>query len=530
LKPFVRIAWIALLAHLLAVAAPAQQAPAGLGQTLVVLPFENASKAPGLEWIGEAFPEIMGQRLAAASSLYVLPRQDRVYAFDRLGIPASARPSMATLLRLGEEMDVDYLVLGRYTYDGQTFTAAAQLLDLKKLHLSPEIRQSGPLPKLLDIQLQLTWELLRQVEPLQIVSRNSFIQSAPPVRLDALEKYIRGVIAPDAASRIRDLNDAVRLNPTYTPALLALARTYYDSRDYSKAASWYARVPTGDDAALEAQFYLGMSLFYAGDYAHAQNAFQFVAERLPLTEVLNNLGVVADRRGQKTAADYFQRAALADASDPDYRFNLAVALYKSGDGAGAAKQLRDALAIRPDAEAKSFLEQVNAGPASGKKVPLERIKSNYDEASFRQLALEVENVNETRLAKSDARTHANFHVQHGRQMLAQDLLIVAEKDFREAVTLDPSNAAAHAGMARVLELTSDRAGARGEASTSLRLTPNAEAFLVLARLDMNDNKPEAAGASVDKALQLEPANADAQALKSAIAAKLAEKAQPLRNP
>jgi len=277
---------------------------------------------------------------------------------------------------------------------------------------------------------------------------------------------------------------------------------------------------------------------------HAQAAFDFVATRLPLTEVYNNLGVVAGRRGLKSATEYFQRAVQADPGDADYHFNLGVALARAGETSAAAKQLRLGLEVRPtDAEAKAFLAQLIAGgganagtaanggkvPATG-KLPLERIKSNYDEASFRQLALEIENQTETRLANTDARTHANFHVQHGRTMLTENLLTVAEADFREAVLLDPANSGAHAGLARVLELTSDAVGARAEAKSSLQLQPNVDAFLVLARLDLHDNKAQAAGESVDKALQLEPANAAAQALKSAIAAKLAERAQPLRNP
>jgi len=54
-------------------------------------------------------------------------------------------------------------------------------------------------------------------------------------------------------------------------------------------------------------------------------------------------------------------------------------------------------------------------------------------------------------------------------------------------------------------------------------------LLVLARLDLRDNKAEAAAQHVDRALQLEPSNASALALKRAVAAKLAEKAQPLPN-
>ena len=48
-------------------------------RTLIILPFENASKVPGIEWIGEAFSEVVGQRLNSAH-VYVISRDDRVAA------------------------------------------------------------------------------------------------------------------------------------------------------------------------------------------------------------------------------------------------------------------------------------------------------------------------------------------------------------------------------------------------------------------------------------------------------------------
>jgi Flp pilus assembly protein TadD len=106
----------------------------------------------------------------------------------------------------------------------------------------------------------------------------------------------------------------------------------------------------------------------------------------------------------------------------------------------------------------------------------------------------------------------------------------AENEFREAISLDANNADAHAGLARALESKPDHIAARAEANTALRLRPFAEPLLVLARLDLSDNKMETAAESVNRALQLEPSNGSALALKRAIAAKLAEKAPPLPNP
>src|SRR5271165_4064149 len=131
-------------------------------QTLIVMPFENQSNAPGLEWISETFPEVLSQRMAS-SRLYLTSRDDRSYAFDHVGVPVSVHPSRATIYRVAEQMDADYVVLGSYNFDGNTFSATAQLLDMKKLHLYPAAQSSGALANLIDIQTALAWELLKQM-------------------------------------------------------------------------------------------------------------------------------------------------------------------------------------------------------------------------------------------------------------------------------------------------------------------------------------------------------------------------------
>ena len=156
---------------------------------------------------------------------------------------------------------------------------------------------------------------------------------------------------------------ALKLNPGYTAAMVQLGRTYYDAHEYESAALWFARVPKDDPAAGEASFLLGLSEFYRGNFEKAFSAFNSLAARLPLTEVYNNMGVAEARRGRRAAAvEYFSKALNADPNDADYRFNLAVALFKNGDSAGAARQLREELQQRPtDGEAKSLLDMINRG-------------------------------------------------------------------------------------------------------------------------------------------------------------------------
>jgi Flp pilus assembly protein TadD/TolB-like protein len=497
-------------------AAAAAQSASSISRTLLILPLENSSKASGIEWIGESFPEVLGDRMASPT-VYVVSRADRSYAFDRAGIPANIHPSHATLFRIGEELDADYLVFGQYSYDGHTFTAEAQLLDLKAMRLQPPITESGPLTSLFAIETALAWDLTRSISPDFSVRREAFMQVSAPTRLDAFENYIRGITAADRTEKIRRLREALKADPAYTQAMMQLARTYFSGHNYDAAASWFTRVPHSDPAAREASFYAGLAYFYSGDCEKAAASFGYLASLFALTEVYNNLGVTAACRNKnKDALEYFQKAVQADDHDPDYRFNLAVELDKSGDAAAAARELREAVQLRPsDAEAELFLEALGKG--SPGHPPAERIKRNYDESSFQQMQLEIRNAAEVRLAKSDAATHAAWHVQHGHELLRQNFVSEAGQDFREAISLDPANAGAHAGLAVVLEAGNDRGGARREATAALRLKPLAEAYLVLARLDWSDHKADSAAQNVDRALALDPASAAAAELKRTIA-------------
>ena len=506
-------------------------------QTLMVVPFENQSAAPGLEWISEAFPEVLSQRMAS-SLMYVINREDRTYAFDHSGIPQTVVPSRATIYRVAEQMGADYVVMGRYTFDGKIFTATAQLLDMRKLHLFPPVDSSGPLTSLIDLQTALAWQLLQQMPQHSAMPRDQFLKAFPPIRLDAFENYIRGTLAASYSQRIHYFHDALKLNPSYTLAMMQLGKTYFDNREYESAAVWFARVPKTDPVAGEATFLLGMSEFYRGNFDKAFAAFSYLSTRVPLTELFNNMGVSEARRGHRApAVEYFSKAVNADPNDADYRFNLAVALFKNGDSAGAARQLKEELQQRPtDGEAKTLLDMINRGvpppmqstttvagnallPTAQPRLPLERIKRNYDEASYRQLQMEIENFDEARLAKVDAPTRAAYHLQRAQQLLAQSMVAEAEAELRQAIAAYPNDVVAHAQLALLLEKKGDVVNARSEAQTSIRLKPNVDALLVLARLDLKQNQVQAAAGDVDRALAIEPANSAAQALKRDVASR-----------
>jgi len=289
--------------------------------------------------------------------------------------------------------------------------------------------------------------------------------------------------------------------------------------------------------AREANFYLGLAAYSHGDFAKSESAFQFVAARLPLAEVYNNLGVVAARRGQKKAVDYFERAIQNDPSEPDYHFNLGVTLTQAGDRAGAARELHTALDRRPnDAEAKMLLDSLTPPPggivpgSANSKTPLERIKRNYEEDAFRQMTMQMGSWAEQQFVRSDPRAHARFHLELGKELLAHGFTTEAEAEFQHAAAVDPSSTAPLTALAEDYDARGHALEARAQAEAALRIRESAEAYLILARLDLKENRIEAAAQNINRALQLEPGNPAGQDLKRTLAAKLAEKAQPLSQP
>ena len=507
------------------------QSHPGPGQIILIVPFENQSKAPGLEWIGDSFPELLQERLDSPS-LYVVPREDRLRAYDRVGIPVHLRASRATVYRIAEQLDVDYVLLGQYSFDGRTFLSRAQLLDMRREHLLPEMTESGPLTQLIEIETGLAWDVLHSLHPELASSRQEYVAHAAPIRLDAFENYIRGVIAPTAPEQIRYLREAVRVNPAYPEALLQLGEACYREHDFAEAISWLARIPENESQSGEANFYLGLAAYSRGEFTQAASAFNAVAARLPLTEVYNNLGVVADHRDARAALEYLQKAVADDPNEPDYHFNLAIVLSQTGDAAGAARQLREDLNLHPsDSEAKTLLDALSTASAvqgsqgrsaANLKLSPLRLRTNYEENRFRLLALKIDAAAEQRLAKTDPRTHSRFHSSRGDQLLRQGFLAEAEREFREAISLNPANADGHAGLASVLESENNFTGARSEAEEALRWRQFAEPLVVLARLDLRDNRPEVAAEEVDRALRLEPNDASAQELKRTLAARLGQ--------
>ncbi|HTS64904.1 MAG TPA: tetratricopeptide repeat protein [Candidatus Acidoferrales bacterium] len=372
-------------------------------ETALVLPFFNHSKSANMDWIGEGIAESVKDTLASEGML-VLERDDRLEAYRRLSLRPGAELTHASILKLGVSVDAANVIYGYFELlppDGAnpgskgSLRITARIINVKHSQQGSPYSELGALEDLATLEAHLGWQTLRSLRPKDTPDERQFMQARPSVRLDAVESYVRGLLAASAEQRHHFFTQAARLDEHYSQPCFELGKTYWEKKDYKVAAGWLERVSRTDPHYFEARFFLGLSRYLGGDPKGAEECFEQVAAVLPLNEVYNDLGAAqAQRQDFAAAAANFQKALSGDDTDPDFHFNLGVALWRNGKYREAAESFRAALARSSgDSEATVLLGRClkSDGPRPGEARPegKPRLKTNYEESAFRQLQAEL---------------------------------------------------------------------------------------------------------------------------------------------
>jgi tetratricopeptide (TPR) repeat protein len=368
--------------------------------TVLVLPFFNLSDSSNLDWIGESFAETIRESLTAQGVL-TLSREDRQEALRRLSIRPYALLTRASVIKIAESLDAGQVIFGQYSLPsgtppskGGSLRVNSRILDLKRIKQGPELVEQGVLEDLAAIETHLAWQVAKALRPKTAPSEEDFRRAWPPVRVDAIENYIRGLLAASSEQKHHFFTQAARLDARFSQPCFQLGRLHTQKKEYRAALGWLERVDRADSHYFEAQFLLGICRYYTGNYAGAEASFRLVSESVPLNEVFNDLGVAQSRQNGPQTVNSFRKAIDGDAADPDYHFNLGYALWKRGQFDAAAESFRSALDRKPgDTDATLMLGRClrKRGPRPGdpKNDGLERLKLNYEETAYRQLKAEL---------------------------------------------------------------------------------------------------------------------------------------------
>jgi tetratricopeptide (TPR) repeat protein len=372
-------------------------------ETALVLPFFNQSKAANLDWVGESIAESVRDSLASEGAL-VLGREERLEAYRRLSLRPGADLTHASIFKIGVSLDASKVVYGSYEFiaadPGNTqskgsLRITARVLDVKGSRQGKQFSEVGSLEDLGTLQNHLGWQTLTAINPKKAPDERTFMAARPAVRLNAVESYVRGLLATSAEQRHRYFTQAARIDDHYSQPCFQLGKAAWEQKDYRVAATWLERVARTDPHYLEAQFFQALSKYSNGDLKAAEQSFQTVVASVPLNEAFNNLGVVQAQRGDYTSAiASFRKALEGDDADPDYHFNLGAALWRAGQYNNAAESFRAVLARKSDdSEATEMLgramKQQGPRPGETRQEGKPRVKTNYEEQAYLQLQAEL---------------------------------------------------------------------------------------------------------------------------------------------
>src|SRR5262245_14047380 len=226
-------------------------------RTVLIFPFENVSGDRSLDWLGEGISELFVEKLQFEPGTYVFPRDERLAAYEKLGIPETTLASRATQLKIGWEIGADKIIVGRFSGTADDFKISAHAVDMELSRASEEVTVRG---KLQDI-MSLTAELGAKMNmggPTTVSHPQS-----------AFENYVRGLLSPDPMKQVSFLETAIRQDPEYVPAVLALGHVYHLERDFANSNKSLQKVTRLGPELVQAQFLMGLNYFYLGDYARS---------------------------------------------------------------------------------------------------------------------------------------------------------------------------------------------------------------------------------------------------------------------
>lgn len=360
--------------------------------TVMVMPFENRSDRNEFNWVGESVADSLTS-LLKVPGLNVISNDERKLLQQRMRIPLTTLPSLATSLKLARSGNASLLISGKYNIIPASKDVAAKItLNAKLIRVEEgtflseefpdgsrktrEIDLFDALGNLQTVQGQLAYQILYQRDKALPFSQNQFIEMANKVPAKAFEAYTKGLLTDDdPKSRENYFKNAMRIfaeersGEVYDAAALELGHLFFNRNDNNQAIQYFSQIPESSSNYAESAFYTGLIYWKEKNYEQAIAVLGPLAEELQMTSVSNTVGAIAIGASRTTKKDmaksskfmadglaFLRKAAASTEDDTSSKFNYGLGLMLQEDYKAAAESMRPVLAGNPrDGEAHFLL-------------------------------------------------------------------------------------------------------------------------------------------------------------------------------
>ncbi|HET7841863.1 MAG TPA: hypothetical protein VFM21_09670, partial [Terriglobia bacterium] len=323
--------------------------------SLAVLPFENLSGDPEMDYLSEGITDIMINNLSQIRKLRVAPR-GVIMRYKGREVPAETAAA---------ELNVRAVLSGRVTQRGDNLIVGAELLDVAKTAQIWGARYTRKVSDLLALQEEIASEIS---DKLRMELSDEFKKPAagkPAYDKDAYQLYLKALYfsnkwsPQDLKKAIEFARQAIELDPSVAPAHATMAMSYAMLGFYGmmpprealpRARSAALRAIAIDDGVSEAHAALALTyIFYDWDWANGEREAKRAIEANPnlaFAHLADSVWpIVLGKFEQATVAQ--QRALDLDPLSPANNLVLGAWLMFARKYDRAIEQLRKAVELDP---------------------------------------------------------------------------------------------------------------------------------------------------------------------------------------
>jgi tetratricopeptide (TPR) repeat protein len=519
---------------------------------ILVMPFENRSQLGEYNWIRESFVILMADVLDVPG-IVILSTDERNIAFEKLRLSPNDILTRAVMIRVAETAQANLALIGEFDIGGEkentTIAITARLIETQEGRLvgNKVFNFSGPLSNLQDMQGQLAWNILYVRNSMLPYTKDQLVRKATSIPPRAYESLVKAVQTQDPKLREGFLRRSIQEYESegnggrYAQAIYELGLLNYRQSNFAEAINLLKDLRKEDPFYAESLFYLGLAAYRAGDNNEAIAAFTRLVEMMPMVEIFNNTGAMMLAKGDNANALTMLRRAVANApNDPLYRFNYGYALWRNQNYEEAVQHLRVTVKANPrdgaalfllakclaatgqqaeaeqvDNEAKRNLESYAKWAVAPDRIPLLiRMKQEFNRAAFYQLERKQQNVPKGPTAQQISQRQS---LDRARQLIIDNKDAEAMNDLQRVLATEATNAEAHFLRGIIFYRRGETESAISALQSSVSWNPRLiEAHVALGRLYLGRGDRALALAHSKQALEIDPQNRDAIALKQQI--------------
>ena len=323
--------------------------------SVAVLPFANVGNDESTEYLSDGISDSIINSLSESPGLKVIS----------LNAALRYKAQQVDPQRIGLEFNVQAVLMGRLTQQGDKLLISAELVDVRDNRRLWGEQYTRKLSDILVVQREISQQISSGLRLRLSGKESKQIAKQDTENSDAYNAYLKGRYflhkrrSQYIPKGIEHLEEAVRLDPNYALAHATLAHAYlarallgplHLEEVLAKAKEAVEKALTIDDTLAEAHAVLGGIRFYEWDWSGAEREFKRAIELNPNFKSIDPIYqkyLVSMKRYDEAVAES-KRVLELDPVSPYYNRNVGMILYFARRYDEAIEQLQRTVELEPD--------------------------------------------------------------------------------------------------------------------------------------------------------------------------------------